>query len=302
MNGIYNVNKPSGMTSNDVTVRIRKILRNACTVPEQASKPLRVGHMGTLDPLADGVLVVGVGTAARLFQIMSGESKTYRAGFAFGVETDTLDGEGRVTAYGREPSEGEILCAAERLKECRSQIPPRYSSLKINGEKAYDMARAGKDFELASRPVEIFHVDFLGKSDRLNRAEGDTRADEYLFDIACSGGTYIRSIARDLAYSMDTVGYMSSLTRLRCGGFMLENSVTLEQIAADPLAPLMPLSNALSKYPRFIIPPSDERWVLNGIKKQYDALPNGLFTVYAASGLVGMAENQDGFLSFILRF
>ena len=209
-NGIIAVNKPTGMSSS-LAVQIVK----------RAIKPQKIGHMGTLDPLGSGVLLLGVNKGTKLFDEYLNKTKTYRAVFYFGKETDTLDSEGIVI------NKNQVIITFEQVKDvCKKfvgefdQMPPKYSAKKINGQKAYDLARQGKEFELKTRRVNIYSCDALYQ----------VAPNTFMFEITCSGGTYIRSICRDMAYELSTYGTMLAIIRTKCGSFDINQAYTLEEI------------------------------------------------------------------------
>lgn len=208
---IINLNKPTGMSS---FLAVKKIA--------QALGIKKAGHMGTLDPYGTGVLLVGVNKGTKLFEEYLAKDKTYLAVFHFGYETDTLDSEGVIT------KENNVFVTPELINKHinefigkQNQMPPLYSAKKINGKKACDVARQGGDLKLHSKEIEIFNL-------KLVRCFDDNN---FQFEITCSSGTYIRSLCRDLAYSMSTYGTMVSIIRTRCGNFDINNSCTLEDIA-----------------------------------------------------------------------
>ena len=177
--GFFNVDKPSGMTSSTVVNKCKWLSGVPC------------GHMGTLDPLASGVLPVGVGNAARLFNYFLEKEKVYIAEFTFGVESDTLDSTGNLVRGGHVPDEGEISAVLPQFFGDIMQIPPKYSAKNINGRRGYELARAGIEFELEAKKVHIYGMEVLGKV--------EDKEDTFRIQIRCGGGTYIRSLARDIA-------------------------------------------------------------------------------------------------------
>ena len=177
--GFINVDKPSGIVSSTVVNKIKWLSGVPC------------GHMGTLDPLASGVLPVGVGNATRLFDYFLEKQKEYIAEFTFGVESDTLDSTGNLIRGGHVPDEREIEAVLPAFFGDIMQMPPKYSAKNVNGRRGYELARAGIEFELQPKKVHIYGMECLGK------AEG--KEDTFRIKIRCGGGTYIRSIARDVA-------------------------------------------------------------------------------------------------------
>jgi tRNA pseudouridine55 synthase len=212
--------------------------REAVDCVKRLVQPAKTGHAGTLDPLATGVLVVCVGPATRLIEYVQAMPKHYRAAFLLGRESDTEDIEGqvRMIADARRPNEAEVRSATAKLVGVIEQRPPAYSALKVQGRRAYDLARAGKPIELASRPIvvhrlEVVHYDYP----------------ELRLDIECGSGTYIRSLGRDLAESIGTAAVMSELVRTAIGCFTLADAKTPDQLSREPLtdwlqSPLQALS------------------------------------------------------------
>ena len=209
MNGFINVLKPVGATASDVVVCLKHVLHE------------KVGHLGTLDPGASGVLPVAVGIGTRLFNFLTNKVKYYRAFFTFGKTTDTLDSYGEVTeACDNIPNAEQLTTVLSTFVGDLQQIPPAYSAISVGGVRAYKLARSGETVELRSRNVTVYDI-------KLVRQQS---SDTFVVDIWCSGGTYIRSLARDIAASCDTVGYMSGLIRLQSGCFDIANAYTLDQI------------------------------------------------------------------------
>lgn len=282
MTGFLNVNKPAGMTSSDVVVKVRGRLKKLT-----GDKELKLGHMGTLDPAAEGVLVLAVGRAARLFDFFIGKRKLYLADFVFGMSTDTLDRDGAVTVSGdRLPSEEEIRSAALRLVGEIMQIPPSYSAKSVGGVRAYDAARKGIEFEIPAKKVTVNSIELSSFDGKLAT-----------FRIDCLGGTYIRSIARDMAESIGTSAYMSRLIRLAAGPFRIEDAVSPDKICgadrAEDIA-LIPIISVLEDMPRFNIEAGRLLEKLkNGVRAEADGLPEGDFTLFADGELFGIAHAVD---------
>ena len=213
MNGIVILNKPSGISSNYACKKVGKIL-----------KEKKVGHLGTLDPMAEGVLPVTLGKCTKLFDYYLNKNKTYLANFTFGRETDTLDLEGNIIVEnGRVPSLEELQEVVKEFEGEQYQVPPKFSAKKINGKRAYDLARDKKDFELKPKLINIYSIECLKQINN----------DTFQFKIDCSSGTYIRSIARDLAYKLKTYAFMSKLVRTKCGEFCLEKSIDFDNVNYD---------------------------------------------------------------------
>ncbi|MCH5153444.1 MAG: tRNA pseudouridine(55) synthase TruB [Clostridiales bacterium] len=210
MNGFINVLKPVGATASDVVVCIKHVLHEK-----------KVGHLGTLDPGASGVLPVAVGQGTKLFNFLTNKVKFYRAFFTFGKTTDTLDSYGEVIeSDGTVPTTEQLTEALKGFAGEIQQVPPAYSAISVGGVRAYKLARNGQTLELCSRAVQIYDISFVEQRS----------ADTFVVDIKCSGGTYIRSLARDIANACGTVGYMSGLIRLQSGCFDIESAYTLDEI------------------------------------------------------------------------
>lgn len=274
MKGVINLNKPKGWTSRDAVNKVRGILH----VKE-------LGHMGTLDPQGEGVLPIGVGKATRLFDAMLKKDKVYEAEFAFGYETDTLDGDGKTLSVTSViPEEEQLRRACSRLVGKVSQLPPAYSAKNVGGARAYELARKGISFELKPAEIEIYSLELVKK----------TMPNTYLFRIHCSAGTYIRSICRDLAHLLDSLATMVSIKRLRAGSFTIEKSITVDELALLGERALVPLETALSDFPRYNVCDERYRELLNGVKLDADDCPPAPFTVYCKNELFGLGEVIDG--------
>ena len=209
-NGFLNIIKPDGVTSFQVIAKVRKKLGIQ-----------KVGHLGTLDPAGVGVLPLAIGKATRLFNVMQDKVKQYYAIFVFGKQTDTLDSFGQVEIVedNIEVHKNEIEKVLPSFVGEIEQLPPKYSAKKINGKRAYDLAREGKDFEL--KPKKIVIYDFS--------LEEQVEKNTFLFKIKCSSGTYIRSLCRDLANKLNTVAYMPLIIRSEVDSFSLNNGITLSE-------------------------------------------------------------------------
>ncbi len=207
--------------------------RRAVDLIQRLARPARAGHAGTLDPLATGVLVVCLGAATRLIEYVQRMPKRYRGTFLLGRMSPTEDIEGEVTELPGAPipTVEQIAAAAGRFVGRIAQRPPAFSALKIHGRPAYKLARQGRAVELAPRPVEIHGIEIV-----------EYRYPELIVDVACGGGTYIRSLGRDLAESLGTAAVMSALTRTAIGRFTIETAVDPNELTADNL-------------PRYLLPP-----------------------------------------------
>lgn len=210
--GVLVVNKPEGITSHDVVGKIRKLYGTR-----------KVGHTGTLDPLATGVLVILLGRAAKAAEYLVADRKTYLARIKLGLTTDTEDITGKVlTQNNNIPDADAVMSACGEFLGKIKQIPPMYSALKVDGKKLYDLAREGIEVERAARDIEIFRL--------VCTPTGD--ASEYELLVECSSGTYIRTLCADIGARLGCGGVMSALHRVQAGGFSIENSHTLEELEA----------------------------------------------------------------------
>lgn len=281
MNGIVCINKDKGMTSSDVVVKVRNALTKACGEKQKA------GHFGTLDPDGMGVLVIGIGPSTKLFDYSLNKTKVYRAAFVFGAETDTLDESGEIVARCDViPSENEILNCLSKLIGKQMQMPPKYSALSINGVKAYKLARQGIDVKLSPREIEIFDISLTKKN----------ADNEFEFLIKCSSGTYIRSLARDLAGLLGTLGYMKYIIREINGTVKISDCVKLEDFILSPKKYVQSNEIILQDYPHYELKKTDEIKVLNGVKFKPADLPEGMSVITINGENFGIGENINGYL------
>lgn len=269
MTGFLNLYKEEGVSSAFVVNGVKRLLRTAC------------GHMGTLDPLAEGVLPVAVGNATRLFDYFLEKRKVYTARFRFGATTDTLDREGELIFGGRIPTEEEIAAVLPQFTGEISQIPPKYSAKSLNGKRGYELARAGEEFTLAPKTVRVEEFRLLGQ----------TGADEFSFGIVCGGGTYIRALARDVAEALGTKGYMSALRRDASGVFSKETAVKFGLLTAENVAEhLIPTETVLPFPP---LRNADVR-IFNGVRVECGEA-DGRYKLYRDGEFYGIAEVENGF-------
>lgn len=239
MDGILNLNKPYGLTSHDVVDRIRRLAGQR-----------QVGHAGTLDPLATGVLLVCLGRATRLAEFLMDSPKLYRAHVRLGITTDTYDAEGTVIAERPvEVSREDVERVLERFRGPILQVPPMFSALKKDGRPLYRLARRGETVDRAPRPVEIYRLDLV-----------EWRPPDLILEVLCSPGTYIRSLAHDLGEALGCGAHLAGLVRLASGEFRLEDAVDLEGLTRERLAEvLLPPDVALQRFPAFRLTPAEAR-------------------------------------------
>ncbi|MEM7315820.1 MAG: tRNA pseudouridine(55) synthase TruB [Planctomycetota bacterium] len=229
MFGLLNINKPSGITSRDVVNKVQRLIR-----------PVKVGHAGTLDPLATGVLVLGLGPATRLTQYVQKMKKSYRGTFLLGRTSDTEDIEGQVTELDAAiPTREQLNAVLPRFLGEIQQKPPAYSALKVAGRRAYDLARAGETVELAARPVTIYDLAIV-----------EYEYPRLVLDIVCGSGTYVRSLGRDVAIAVETGAVMSGLVRTAIGPFSIETAMPADDIALESITErLAPAKLAVADVP-----------------------------------------------------
>lgn len=281
MNGIVIVDKPEGITSHNVVSRIRRIFGTR-----------RVGHSGTLDPLATGVLPVFVGRATRACEFALCDEKAYVARFRLGVVTDTQDITGNVICT-REVtvSEQDVFRACESFCGTILQTPPMFSALKVDGVPLYKLAREGKSVERSAREITIHSI-----------VPRKASEDEYEIEVSCSKGTYIRTLIYDIGEALSCGATMTALRRTKSGMFTIENAFTLEQIEENPS--LLPLDFMFSEYPAITINGMGEKKCRNGAPVPSDAKNGVTYRVYSESGEFLMLAKGDerGFLVTVKSF
>ncbi|MDR0966811.1 MAG: tRNA pseudouridine(55) synthase TruB [Myxococcales bacterium] len=257
MLGLLVLDKPEGLTSFDLVARARRRFGTR-----------RIGHTGTLDPMATGVLPLCIGEATRIAQFLSCDDKVYEATVALGASTDTQDRMGRVMARAPVPclTRGDVEAALDRFRGDIEQVPPMFSAIRVNGERLYDMARRGESVARAARRVTIQSLELLS-------FEGEHLA----LRVACSKGTYIRTLAHDLGERLGCHAHLTALRRLRAGRFGLGEAITLDELMSLPdealQARLISERHALSDLPEVLLGELDAWRVLNGQKLSVSELP-----------------------------
>lgn len=266
VDGIILINKPSGYTSHDIVNILRKNLHTK-----------KVGHCGTLDPDATGVLVVCVNKATKVLQFLTSDTKEYIATLSLGKATDTYDASGEILEQKEYHPIGDAMIeeVITSFLGKQKQVPPMYSAIKVNGKKLYEYARKGESVEIEPREIEILDMELLSIKDH-----------EITFRVVCSKGTYIRSLCVDIAKKLGYPGHMASLIRSKSGKFTLENCYTLEQIETGDFS-YMSIDEALSEYPQVII--EDENIVYHGKK-----IPSTLDTLAVICDVNGHALAMYG--------
>ena len=287
MNGILIVDKPQGITSFSAVAKVKRFCSQK-----------RVGHAGTLDPLATGVLPMLIGKAAAMQEVLSEHDKSYRAGIRLGTVTDTADTTGSIVETNPvDISDQRFTEALNSFIGKTKQVPPMYSAIQVNGKRLYELARNGVEIEREARDIEIY-------SACLVRRESET---DFIFDVSCSKGTYIRTLCEDIGKALGTGACMYSLQRTRCGHFSLENAVSLDSLEMlysqnrqDEIEKLLiPCEALFSKLKAIKLSEFFSRLCLNGceiyiskLKIQENSLePFGLCRLYSSTGVfIGVAE------------
>ncbi|MDO4534754.1 MAG: tRNA pseudouridine(55) synthase TruB [Clostridium perfringens] len=280
MNGVINIIKNTGMTSFDVVARVRKV-----------AKEKKVGHTGTLDPEASGVLPVCLGKATKIIDYMMENEKAYRVTFKLGIVTDTYDLEGKVirekdsSNITKEEIEKVILEFVGDIK----QVPPMYSALKQNGVRLYELARKGIEVEREARDVTIYKIEDIKIEDEVS------------MDVYCSKGTYIRSLCFDIGEKLNVGATMTKLCRIKNGSFTLDNGVNIEDLNENNIKEyIVSIEEALCKFDKIVVNNSFTKLLINGVKvydkrlsKDYISY-NKLYRVYDDLGLfIGLGKKDD---------
>lgn len=292
MHGWIVIDKAVGIGSTQVVGAVKRALR------EGGYGKAKVGHGGTLDPLASGVLPIALGEATKLSGRMLDADKAYDFTIRFGEETDTLDLEGQVAATSDvRPTMTEVAAVLPRFTGPIAQVPPAYSALKVDGRRAYDLARAGQEVELASRPVTIHALAI--------QAGGDG---EVTLSARVSKGTYVRSLARDIARALGSVGHVAMLRRTRAGPFGLDRAISLDNLAAFAKArrleeeALLPLAAGLDDIPALTVTPREADLLRHGQQPTGSAARPGLHLAVLDDVPVALVECSEGILRVVRGF
>ena len=286
MNGIIVVDKPEGFTSHDVVAKLRRICGTR-----------RIGHSGTLDPMATGVLPIFVGRATRACEFAASDEKAYTARLLLGKSTDSQDITGTVL---REcdvtVTEAEVLGAVARFVGDIEQIPPMYSAVKVDGKRLYQLARKGVEVERKARKITVYSI-------------GVTRIshNRYDLDIHCSKGTYVRTLCSDIGDALGCGGTLEALRRTRSGEFALNMSHTLEEIAENPESVLLPVDSMFRAYPEITLNQNGVKRCKNGALVPADAVPGQCYRVYDGDGnflmlASGISDGTRTFLKTVKSF
>ena len=270
MEGVLIINKEKNMTSHDVVGKLRRIL-----------KTKKIGHAGTLDPLATGVLVIGVGRATKLLQFLMADKKIYRATLKLGYSTTTYDLEGDITKekkFENDISVDTIVSVLDTFLGDSMQMPPIYSAIKKDGKALYEYAREGIDVQVEPRPIHISEISLVNFEN-----------DEITFDVVCSKGTYIRSLCVDIAEKLNYPGVMSNLLRIQSGLFNLNDAVLLKDVEEGNFK-MIEVDDALKTLPSYVV--DDASIVFNGKKIKSEI--NNQVAVYDQEGHLLAVYGPDG--------
>lgn len=278
MNGVIVIDKPKGYTSHDVVNVIRKELNIK-----------KVGHTGTLDPNATGVLPILIGDATKISKYLIEHNKTYIAEIKLGEATDTGDSEGKIieTKDVPELNKNKISEILKNFEGKQKQVPPMYSAIKINGKKAYEYAREGKVAELKEREIEILGIKLI-----------EYRKNTITFEVSCSKGTYIRVLCEDIAKKLGTVGYMQNLRRTKVDKFDIENAITIEEIkehSSQIETKLISIEEIFKENEKIELSDYKLQLFLNGVKLTYNK-NDGIYRIYNNTRFIGLGIIKDNLI------
>ena len=273
MNGILLIDKSAGWTSSDVVVKLKGVLHQR-----------RIGHAGTLDPMATGLLTVFVGRATRAVEFAEAHDKRYTAHLRLGTVTDTQDITGTVLAQNEaNVTADELRAVLARFLGEQEQTPPMYSAIKVNGKKLYEIARAGGTAERKPRRIRIDALSLIGED-----------AGDWVLDVRCSKGTYIRALCDDIGAALGCGGCMSALRRTMAAGFTLADCHTLEEVQSGGEALLSPTDSLFRQYPAYTIPSAEEERRCRCGNPLTAAVPDGLYRVYGGDGAFLCLSRAEG--------
>ena len=279
MNGIVIINKLKGYTSHDIVAKVKKITGE------------KVGHTGTLDPLATGVLPLLIGKGTLCSKYLMNHDKTYKVILKLGIKKSTGDEEGDIL---RQEIVDENLLEEKEVKNVlesflgeQEQIPPMYSAIKVKGKKLYEYARKGQKVEVKPRKITIYDIKLLD----VNKVNSEIQ-----FEVSCSKGTYIRSLCEDIAKKMGTVGYMKELQRTKVGNFTIEQSVLFEDLTKETVKKhMITIENLFKDLENIELKERKLQLFLNGVKLSFD-LEDGIYKIYSNQQFVGIGVVKDKFL------
>ena len=278
MNGILLINKPKSYTSHDIVAIVKKISKE------------KVGHTGTLDPNATGVLPLLIGKATEVSKYLINHDKTYIATIKLGYKIDTADVEGNVIEEKPVPklTSKDVQNALNKMLGKQYQTPPMHSAIKVNGKKLYEYARAGKTVEIKQRQIEIYKIELI----EIKQEEA-----EIVFLVECSKGTYIRTLCESIAENLNTVGYMKELQRIKVGDFKIENAISIEAIQNNEnllQENLIPIEVFFREKPTIELNSKELSLFLNGVNLNKDNLPDNLYRIFHKNEFIGVGIVQNG--------
>ena len=279
MDGILIVNKPKNCTSHDVVYKVKKITNQ------------KVGHTGTLDPMATGVLPLLIGKGTLCSKYLKEHDKIYKATIQLGKKTTTADQEGEVIEEQEIANNAlEPQYVTKRLKEFlgkQIQTPPMYSAIKVNGKKLYEYARKGQNIEVPKREIEIYEIELLNIDKQNKKIE---------YKVHCSKGTYIRSLCEDIAEKLGTIGYMAELERLKVGKFILKNAVSIDDLEKENIEKnIITIEEIFKNNEKINLTRKKLELFLNGVQITYDS-PDGVYKIYCENKFIGTGTVKEKLL------
>ena len=285
MDGIINIYKPKEWTSHDIVAKIKRITGE------------KVGHTGTLDPLAQGVLPILIGKGTQCSKYLVNHDKKYRVELKLGKRTETLDAEGKIIEEKEIPQnmleQSNKSNIEKTLKTFEGEIeqkPPIYSAIKVKGKKLYEYARKGQEVEIPTRKITIYSIELKQIKKEKNII---------IFDVSCSKGTYIRTLCEDIAKKLNTIGYMQNLLRIQVGEFNIKDSITLRMENKTDLENIekniITIEKIFSKYPKVNIEQSKIKYFLNGVKITQN-LEDGIYRIYTNNKFIGTGTIKEKLL------
>lgn len=279
MDGILIVNKPKNCTSHDVVYKVKKITNQ------------KVGHTGTLDPMATGVLPLLIGKGTLCSKYLIEHDKIYKATIQLGKKTTTADQEGEVIEEQEIANNAlEPQYVTKRLKEFlgkQIQTPPMYSAIKVNGKKLYEYARKGQNVEVPKRKIEIYEIELLNIDKQNKKIE---------YKVHCSKGTYIRSLCEDIAEKLGTIGYMAELERLKVGKFILKNAVSIDDLEKENIEKnIITIEEIFKNNEKINLTRKKLELFLNGVQITYDS-PDGVYKIYCENKFIGTGTIKEKLL------
>lgn len=281
MDGIIIINKPKNYTSHDIVYKIKKIVKE------------KVGHTGTLDPMATGVLPLLIGKGTRISKYIINHDKVYKVKLQLGKKTDTADQEGKIIEEKEVLNdiweEKTIINILNKFKGKQKQIPPMYSAIKINGKKLYEYARKGEKVEIKSRDIEIYGIKLISINCEQKQIE---------FEVNCSKGTYIRSLCEDIASKLGTVGYMKELKRLKVGEFSIKDAITIEEIGENKNTVrnhIIKIEEIFKQEEEIVLDDKNLQLFLNGVKLT-NINKDGIYRIYNDEKFIGIGIVEKNLL------